>query len=140
MLPADQGELGVADECMRAGAGTGVEPLAGDEGSQEQLGHVLRQRGDRREDQGRRSTQKDRHRQVLAQGLGASVMESAALADLPVHPGACRVVHLHPVDAQVGDLGFRMLGVDQGQREERSSVLRPGGQRRPGESSHNPVP
>ena len=56
---------------------------------------------------------------------GHRVVEPAALADLPVHAGGVRAVDLHAVEAEVVPLALRVLGVDQGQGQERPAVLGP---------------
>ena len=74
-----------------ATSGCGHVPLgdfrrcAGDERGEHQLGHVLGQRRDGREDERGRPAKKHRDRQRLFARLGDLVVEAAALADLPVH-------------------------------------------------------
>ena len=53
------------------------------------------------------------------------VVEAAPLLDLPVHSGGPGVVTLQPVESQVVVTGDGVLGVDETQGEEGTSVLRP---------------
>ena len=87
---ADQRELRRRHQRMRSVAVHLRQPLAGDERRQQQLGHVLGQRRDRRQDQRRRAAEEHGGRQPLSARLGHGVVIPAALADLPVHPGGAR--------------------------------------------------
>jgi hypothetical protein len=96
---ADEGDLGARHERVRSRAGAALETTAGDERGEHQLGHVLGQRRDRGEDERRRPAEEDGHGQALTPALGHRVVEAAALADLPVHPGRPLVVDVEAVDA-----------------------------------------
>ncbi|OQC34248.1 MAG: hypothetical protein BWX64_02801 [Acidobacteria bacterium ADurb.Bin051] len=133
---ADEGDLGRGDERMRPRPRHPPEPFAGEQRGEEELGHVLRQRRDRGEDQRRRPAEEDRRRQLGAPRLGRGVMEAAPLADLPVHAGETGAVDLHPVDPEVVPLTVRVLGVDERQGEEGSAILRPAGEGRKAVERH----
>jgi hypothetical protein len=127
---ADEGEFGVGEERVRPGAAGQSQAAAGDQRGEEELGHVLGQRRDGGEDQRRGPAEEHRRRQRLAALLGHRVVEAAALADLPVHAGGRRPVHLQAVHAEVVAEAVGVLGVDQRQGDEGAAVLGPGGQHR----------
>ena len=94
-----------------------------------QLRQVLRQGSDGGQDQGRRTTEEDGRGQRLIPSFGHRVVEAATLSDLPVHAGRARVVDLQAVHAQVGRASsLGVLGVDEGQGYEGTTVLAPAGQ------------
>ncbi len=119
---------------MSAGPGAPADAAAGEQRCQDELGHILGQRRDRGQDQCRRTTEKHRHRQLLAPFRCARVVEAAALADLPVHARRPRVVDLHPVDPEVVAGSVGIFGVNEGQSQEGATVLGPrGDDRQPAE-------
>ena len=69
--------------------------------------------------------EKDGGRQALAALLGNRIVIAAPLADLPVHAGGARVVHLHAVHPEVMTWTIGMRGVDQRESDERPAVFRP---------------
>ncbi len=115
---------------MAERAGHARQTLAGDQRSQHQLGHVLGERRDGRENQRRRPAEEHGGRQRLVRRFRQRVVEAAALADLPVHAGGGGIVHVQPVDRQVVAVAAGMFGVDERQRHERAAVLGPAGERR----------
>ena len=67
---------------------------------------------------------------LCPRAFGDGVVIAAALADLPVHARAARVVDLHPVHAEVVPRAIGMRRVDERQRDERTAVLGPARERR----------
>ena len=112
---------------MRTGPGTSPDATTGEQRRQDEFGNVLGQRRHRGQDQRRWSADKDRDRKRLAPRRGARVVKAAALADLPVHSRRPRVVDLHPIDPEVVAGAVGILGVDEGQSQERAAVLGPRG-------------
>ncbi len=110
---------------MTGGRRRHAQPLARDERRQHQLGDVLGQRRNRRENQRGRSAEKHGRRQRLSLLLRDGVVKAAALPDLPVHPRRLAVVHLQPVHAEVVALAGGMLRVDERQRDKRAAVFGP---------------
>ena len=127
---AHQGELGASHQGMRPRALDQPQSLAGDERRQHQLRHVLRQRGNGRQNQRRRAAQKDRDGQGLAARLRHGVVKPAAFTNLPVHAGRSGVVHLQAIHTEVVPPAIRMFSEHERQGDERAPVLRPRGQRR----------
>ncbi len=126
---ADQHELGVGGDRKRTGGVVRHRELAAQhQRGQQKLGHVLRQRRDRGQDERGRPAENDVHRQRLGARLRHGVVEAASLADLPVHAGPGRVMDLDAVHAEIAAARLRMLGVDEGEREERTAVAGPGGE------------
>jgi hypothetical protein len=125
---SDQREFRERDERMRAAAMDLRDAVAGDEGCEEHLGHVLGQRRNRGQDERRRTAKEDRRRQGLAARFRDVVVVAAPLPDLPVHAGGAAVVHLHAVHPEVVASSIRVRRVDQGERHERTSILGPAGQ------------
>ena len=147
---ADERDLGVGHERVRSRPRAAPEPAAGDERGQHQLRHVLGQRSDRRQHQRRRSAQENGDGQALAARLGrprsgsrrpcrsASACRSSARRGPAggTCPDCCgpdrrSAPQLRLADAR-GRCGpaFRVLRVDERQRDERPAVLRPAGQHR----------
>lgn len=118
-------ELARGDERVRRLAVHAREALAEQEAREQELGHVLGQRRDGRQDEGRRAADEDRRGQPAPEALGLVVVEAAALVDLEVHARRGRVVDLHAVHAEVGLPRRGVLGVDERQREERPAVAVP---------------
>ena len=127
---AQQCELRAADQAMGAAAAHYRQPIAGKQRRQHQLGHVLRKRRDGGQHQRGRTAEKYGGGQCLVPCFGRGVVESASLADLPVHAGRPGIVHLQPVHAEVVPGARRVLGVDERQRDERPAVLGPAGKGR----------
>ena len=78
----------------------------------------------------RRSPEEDRDRQGLIRGLGQVIVKSSSLLDLPMHAGGSGVIDLQAVNSQVVTSIAGVLGVDQGQGNERTAVFFPRGQDR----------
>ena len=121
------GELGLGQERVRVAVDARAAHLAAlQQRGQHQLGHVLGQRTDRRQDQRRGAAHQQGEGQGPALPLGGVVVEAAPLLYLPVHAEGALVVPLHAVHAEVVVAGFRVLGVDQGEGDEVAAVLGPG--------------
>src|SRR4029453_18645177 len=101
------------------------QTLAGDQGSEHQLWHVLGQWRDRCEKDRRRPAEKHRHRQTLTSCFRHRIVEATALPDLPLHPCRPRIVHLHAIDAEIVAASIWAWGGDERQRNERAPVVGP---------------
>ena len=112
---------------MRVTVDAGAAHLAAlQQRGQHQLGHVLGQRTDGRQDQRRGAAHEQGEGQGPALPLGRVVVKAAPLLDLPVHAEGVPVVPLHAVHAEVVVAGPGVLGVDQGEGDEVAAVLGPG--------------
>src|SRR5262249_40902283 len=107
-----------------------LEFLPGKQRRKHELRHVFRQRRNRSEDERRWPTKKHGHRQRLTEKLSFVIMKAAAFLNLPVQSGRMRIVDLHPVNAEIVLFSYRMLGVDQRQSDEWTTIFLPGRQYR----------
>ena len=128
---ADQRELRVGDQRMRPVAVHLRQALAGDERGQHQLGHVLGQRRDGRQDQRRRAAEEHRRRQRLRRALRRPRSESRRPCR---SASACRSCARRSTCMRyMPRLWPRPIGmrrVDERQRDERPAVLGPARDRR----------
>jgi hypothetical protein len=128
---SDDHELAAAGDRERAGGVLGHRETSAEHERREQdLGDVLGERCDRREDHRRRATDVDVDRHGLVELFVALQVEAAALADLHVQSAGRVVEALDAVHAEIGAEPFGMLGPDQRERDEGAAVLGPGAQQR----------
>src|SRR5262245_37996923 len=129
---SDQSEFSLGDQTVRAADRIlrHSQFPATQQRCENQLRYVFRQRRDRGNDQCRRPTKKDCHRQRLFHLLSRVIMKAATFLNLPMQSGSARVISLHAINAEVVLPRDRVLGINQWQRDERSTVLMPRSQHR----------
>ena len=139
--PAGDGEVGVRGDHEAVVPPLPGEPPPGQHPGEEEFAQPLGERHHGGEGMGRRSPDEDADPERFAAPLGRGVMHADAAVDLIVHP-RLSVAVLAPgeLDAVHPDVGrergaegasagrnFGILGEDLGEGDERTPVVRPGG-------------